>query len=165
MRAARVFRWILRIFVLFLTATMTIVSVLGGLSAVNILNDPNNIEIPSGPLVSNIGNTTNPDEWYISVPFELTNAGYYDLTDLKVGFDITMDNATRPNQTIYSEVKYFGNILHGETLNDAYNASNFIISDIYYNPRFWVNISMSAQYSLNLIYFEVELNNIDISSF
>jgi len=165
MRAARVFRWIMRIFVLFLTATMTVVSVLGGLSAVNILNNPNNIEIPSGPLSSNINITTPTDEWYISVPFKLTNAGYYDLTNLTIGFDITMDNATRPPQLIYTDTQSFGDVLHGETLNDNYNASDFIMPTIYLNPSFTANISISAKYSLGLIYFEVEINNIDISSF
>lgn len=162
MRAARVFRWIVRIFVLFLTGTMTIVSVLGGLSAVYILNNPANIQIPSGPINLEIS-SNNTENWYIEVPFTLTNAGYFDLTDLQISFRVRMQNATE-RQIIFDDDENFGDILHGQTLNDIYNATNFNVDQLIINPSFKVNISISASYSLDLISFNVNLNNIDLGS-
>ncbi|TXT60580.1 MAG: conserved exported protein of unknown function [Promethearchaeota archaeon] len=159
MRAARVFRWIVRIFVLFLTVSMTVLSVLGGLSAVQILNDPNNVQIPSGSLDFNLTST----EPYINVPFRITNAGYYDLTNLTISFKIEMDNATEVSQTIYDDTESFGDILHGETLDGNYNATNFITTDFYFDPTFLANITVSASYSLDLISFEVRLINLNVT--
>ncbi|MHA1197588.1 MAG: hypothetical protein ACTSSM_16040 [Promethearchaeota archaeon] len=59
MRPSRVFRWIVRIFLLILTTCMSVVSFLGSYSAVLILSTPGNINVPSGPIQANL-NITNP---------------------------------------------------------------------------------------------------------
>lgn len=160
MRPARIFRWAVRIFVLFLTTTMSIVSILGGLSAVNILSNSENIQIPYGSI--NEYNITS-DTPYIVVPFSMNNTGYFDLTNLKIGFSIEMKNDTT-STTLYDDKQNFGTVTAGNVLIDNFNAT-FTKPDPIINPEFYANISVSASYSINLISLSANINNVNITSF
>lgn len=186
MRPSRIFRWIVRLFLLVLTLSMTVVSVLGGMSAALILGDNNNIKIPSGPIQSNF-DITDVNSMYLRVPFNITNAGYFDLTNLKIDFKVSMVydhvNLTTPgvNTTtsalIFDKSINFPSILHGKSLNGLFNASSgdgFIISNFPnatididwtktpYAVEFYSNFSLSASYSLDLISFKVSAYNISV---
>lgn len=184
MRPSRIFRWIVRLFLLVLTLSMTVVSILGGMSAALILGDPNNIQIPSGAIDSNF-NITDLDSMYLSFPFEIRNEGYFDLTNLNLEFKVSMVydhvNLTLPgvNTTtsvlIFEKSITFPTILHKTTYNglfsassgDGFLASNFpdVITDIDWTRTphavdFYANFSLSASYSLDLISFSVDAYNI-----
>jgi len=186
MRPSRVFRWIVRLFLLVLTLTMTVVSVLGGMSAALILGDPNNIKIPSGPIQSNF-DITDVNSMYLRVPFNITNAGYFDLTNLKIDFKISMVydhvNLTMPgvNTTtsalIFDKSINFPTIFHRTSFNGLFNASSgdgFIPSNFPnatteidwtktpYAVEFYSNFSVSASYSLDLISFKLDAFNISV---
>ncbi len=91
MRPSRAFRWIVRAFLLVFTLSLSAVSILGGWSAVTILNPgSNDINIPDGDYIVNldIGNSSIE----MIVPFNISNGGVYDLSDIflffkKVRFD------------------------------------------------------------------------------
>jgi hypothetical protein len=139
---------------------MSIVSILGGLSAVNILSNSENIQIPYGSVT--YGNTSATD-YYIVVPFSINNTGYFDLTHLNLGFSIEMKNDTT-SSIIYDETQEFGTITHGSTLIDNFNAT-FTTAEVIINPEFYANISVSASYSINLISFSANLFNVNLSTF
>ena len=189
MRPSRVFRWIVRLFLLVLTLSMTIVSTLGALSAVLILEDPNNIQVPSGPIESNF-DITDLSSMYLRVPFNITNAGYYDLTNLNIEFQISMVydhvNLTLPgvNTTtsvlIFEKSISFPTIIHGTTYNGLFNAASgdgFLPSNFPnatteidwtktpYVAEFYANFSLSASYSLDLISFSVNAFNYSVGHF
>ncbi len=186
MRPSRVFRWIVRLFLLVLTLSMTIVSALGAMSAALILGDPNNIKIPSGPIQSNF-TITDVNSMYLRVPFNITNAGYFDLTNLKIDFKVLMVydhvNLTTPgvNTTtsalIFDKSINFPTILHKTSYNGLFNASSgdgFIVSNFPnatididwtktpYPVEFYSNFSLSASYSLDLISFKVDAFNVSV---
>ena len=167
MRPSRVFRWIVRLFILVLTLSMTIVTVLGGMSAAFILGDPRNIQIRTDLIQAN-----------------------FNLTNLKLDFKISMIydhvNLTTPgvNTTtsalIFDKSIKFPTILHRTTYNGLFNASSgdgFIVSnfpnvttdiDLYRTPHageFFANFSLSASYSLDLISFKVDAYNISVGYF
>lgn len=158
MRPARIFRWAVRILVLFLTATMSIVSVLGGLSAVNLLANPNNIRVPSGPITDY--NLTS-GEPYVVIPFNLTNAGYFDLTDLELEFRI---NNGSESGVVHDGSENYGTITQGETFVNYYNATNLDLDVLIYSSNLFANITVSARYSLNLISFDVNIVNMNVSA-
>ena len=160
MRPARIFRWAVRIFVLFLTASMSIVSILGGLSAVNILSNSKNVQIPYGSI--NDYNITS-DTPYITVPFCINNTGYFDLSNLKVGFSIEMKNDTT-STTLYDDKQSFGTISYGTLFIDNFNAT-FTKPDPIINPEFYANISVSASYSIDLISFSANIYNVNITNY
>ena len=189
MRPSRVFRWIVRLFILVLTLSMTIVTVLGGMSAAFILGDPRNIQIRTDLIQANF-DLTNVNSMYLRVPFNITNAGYFNLTNLKLDFKISMIydhvNLTTPgvNTTtsalIFDKSIKFPTILHRTTYNGLFNASSgdgFIVSnfpnvttdiDLYRTPHageFFANFSLSASYSLDLISFKVDAYNISVGYF
>ena len=185
MRPSRVFRWIVRLFLLVLTLSMTVVSTLGGLSAALILGDPNNIQIPSGVIEFNY-NSTDLSSTYLRVPFQITNAGYYDLTNLNLDFQVSMlydhINYTIPGESttrsvlIFDKLVSFPTIFHGTTYDGLFNASDgdgFLVSnfpdmtdvDMTKTPHaieFYSNFSLSASYSLDLISFSVDAYNISV---
>jgi len=170
MRAARVFRWTVRIFILLLTGTMTAVSVLGGLSAVQILSNPANIQIADDPVVFEF-DLSQPDKTNVSVPFYLNNDGYYSLNGLNIEINITMVyNTTNEEAFIFSKNQTFSDIPAGNFLDSSFDALN---GDGFFPGSFpdsfdvspaelWFNISVSARYSLDLLSFSVNLNNLNL---
>ncbi|MEJ2251182.1 MAG: hypothetical protein P8Y70_17975 [Candidatus Lokiarchaeota archaeon] len=171
MRPSRIFRWIVRIFILFLTTTMSAVTIVGGISAVNILKNPGNIAIPSGTVYGSL-NISNPSGMYLEIPYNITNAGYYDLTDLSFRLKIYMIyNVTRIKTMIFDETIPFPDVIHGQTLSDTYNATAFIVSnipdpskiDFGENIDFTGDFTFRATYCLGLLSFVVNIYNQSLS--
>ena len=186
MRPSRVFRWIVRIFLLILTTCMSVVSFLGGYSAVLILSTPGNINVPSGPIQANL-NITNPSGMYLIIPFNITNAGYFDLTELTLDFKIAMRydhvNLTGTGQNItttrliFDKFEVFPPILSGQTYSNNFTATGgdgFIPSnfpnatteiDWYKKPyavEYFANFTVSGMYSLDLLGFRFTLTNFSV---
>ena len=94
MRPSRVFRGIFRIFIFLLTISVTIVSILGGLSAILILSDQNNLGVDPDAAEFNldINNVTLAiDNIDFTLPFNLTNAGYFDMENLELSIQIALN--------------------------------------------------------------------------
>ncbi|MFX0060137.1 MAG: hypothetical protein ACFE8J_17710 [Candidatus Heimdallarchaeota archaeon] len=184
MRPSRVFRWIVRMFLFLLTLSMTVVSILGCLSAVMILGNMNeNIKIPAGPPSANF-DITNPSSMNITIPFNITNAGYFDLTSLIIDVKISMTfgNASTPtnettNAVVFDKAQIFPNIIRGQTYSGVFfgNSSDFIEAnfpnatteiDWFRTPalEFSGNFTLSAYYSLDLIAFTFGINNVTLGT-
>ncbi|KKN28433.1 hypothetical protein LCGC14_0854340 [marine sediment metagenome] len=179
MRASRVFRLIFRIFILILTTSVTLVTVLGGLSAVLILDPTSeNIGIDTDEVDFNIdidllGGVVN--EFNFTLPFNITNAGYFDLHDLEMRFVMGVRyehiNLTVPGQNdtvtakIFEKTHIYGTILKGATENYVFkgNFTDFISVNFpdlqtevnwYRSPQpaleFVANFTVSLVYSLGL---------------
>ena len=174
MRPSRVFRLLFRIFVSLLTLSITVVSLLGFLSAVTILSNPNNIRVNPGDF--DLQYSIFPLNINFTLPFNLTNAGYFDLENLNLKIDLAMNyshvdgggpgvNETRVIN-IFNKSQYFGNIPQGAT--GTYNYTG-LFSDFYFPPPaefnftssvdwyrgtpailFYANFTISLDYSLGL---------------
>ena len=192
MRPSRVFRLIFRIFILLLTISMTVVAVLGGLSAVLILSNPNNIQVDPGSAEFNLDvNFTGGYVYNINftLPFNITNAGYFDMENLEVSVQIALNyshidgggpgvNVTR-SVKILSHNMTFGDILKGTTGNFVFfgNYSNFIIGNFpnmlteinwFRGPpalEFYANFSISLDYSLGMHSLAINAINLAVGSF
>ncbi len=186
MRISRVFRWSVRIFLLILTLSLTGVSILGSMSAFAILENPDNVNVPSGPISANL-NISDVNSMYLQVPFNVSNVGFFDLTNLKIEFSIAMiydhvnltgtgENVTT-STNIFNKAINFPPIPHGQSYNGLFNAAsgdgflpaNFpnITTEIdwYKTPHaieFYADFIFSASYSLDLISFTVKLFNITV---
>lgn len=183
-RPSRVFRWVIRGFLLIFTLSLSAVSLLGGFSAMTILNpDVQNVNIPDGDITANF-NITNPSGMYINVPFNISNSGVYDLTDIQLSFQIAMTygNAlTLLNDTttviIFYKKQFFGSIAQGVTLKAVLTGtgSDFVnLPDpstevdwtrTPYPLEFYANLTFSASYSLNLYTFSVNIINLNAGHF
>ncbi len=181
MRISRVFRWTIRIFLLVFTLSLSAVSLLGGFSAMTIF-DPSvqNINIPDGDITSNF-DITNPSAMYINVPYNISNPGVYDLTNITLSFQVylTYGNASTPlNETttviIFDKEELIGTIAHGDFLKSNFTGTasdGFIIDNLpdpltevdwYRTPyalEFHASLKFSASYSLNLYTFKVNIIN------
>jgi len=185
MRPSRIFRWIVRIFLLVFSLSLSAVSLLGGFSAVTVLDpDSYNIAIPDEseyPVSANF-NISNPSGMFINIPFNISNVGVYNLNEIVIGFQIrmTFGNASTPlNDTttveILNENHEFGNIAHGDTLKANFTATNFVnIPDPStevdwtrspYVLEFYAGFTFSAWYSLNLYRFTVHVVNFSIGHY
>ena len=177
MRPSRVFRIIFRIFIFLLTISITLVSILGGLSAALILTTPDTIEVDTAnaDFDLQINNTTFVIEAFnFTLPFNLTNAGYFDLENLNLTINIEINyshvdyptpgvNTTRQVQ-IFTKSEIFGTIRKGTkgTFSFTGDLSNFNIGvlpnfttevDWYRGPpaiEFYANLIISLDYSLGL---------------
>ncbi len=166
MRASRVFRLIFRIFILILTTSVTLVTVLGIMSAGLIL-DPNseNIGIDTDNVDFNIdidlmGGSVN--EFNFTLPFNITNAGYFDLHDLNMSFVMGVRyehiNLTIPGQNdtvtakIFEKTHIYGTVLKGTTENYIF-LGNFtdLISANFPNLQTEVNWYRSPQSALEFV--------------
>ncbi len=161
MRPARVFRWIVRIFILILTASMSLVSILGGMSAVNILGDSNNIQVPYGSV--SFYHTGPLAGWNLTVPFLINNTGYFDLTSFEIGISIEMSYNLSLNEIIFNGNQNFDDIPNGEILVDFFFITGFTKSyPLTGPPSFNCDITASGSYSLNLISFEIHILNYNL---
>ena len=180
-RYSRLFRWIVRGFLLVFTLSLSAVSLLGGFSAMTILNpEVNNINIPDGDITANFDITT-PSGMFINVPFNISNSGVYDLTEIKLRFQVAMtyDDASTPlNDTttvkIFDKEQFFGTVSRGVTLKanlTGLGSDGFIFTNLpdpstevdwYRAPyalEFYASLKFSASYSLNLYTFKVNIIN------
>jgi hypothetical protein len=187
MRPSRIFRWIVRIFLLVFTLSLSAVSLLGGFSAVTVLDpDSYNINIPDGPVSANL-DISDPNNMNITVPFNISNVGVYDLKEITLGFQIRMtygNSSTPTNETttieIFNKQHEFGDILHGAFLKDDFTGSGsdgFFVSTIQqaetevdwtrtpYAVEFYASFTFSAWYSLNLYKFTVYVANFSLGHF
>lgn len=185
MRPSRIFRWIVRIFLLVFTLALSGVSLLGGFSAVTILDpDSYNVNIPDGPIVANFDITNKPN-MSISVPFNITNVGVYDLDEITLSFQIGViyGDTSKPlnatsNVRIFDKTVNFGTVPHGQLLKNTFSglgADGFILPNIP-DPvdvdttrtpdlEFHANFTFSAMYSLQLYQFTVNLINYSLGVF
>jgi len=181
-RPSRIFRTIVRVFLLVFTLSLSAVGFLGGFSAVTILDpDSYNINVPDGPVVANLS-ITDPSSMQIIIPFNITNAGFYDLTNIELSLQVSMTYGSVPDGNATTTVKifdlsqFFGTVAHGEFLKSAINGSitegfilpnipsiaNVDISRTPYIAEFYGNLTFSASYSLNLYTFTTTILNYSI---
>ncbi len=176
---------------------MSAVSILGGLSAVQILggqdttitgigdpfdpagaqNNRNNIAFPYILNLTEYGLPFNIDieenivdaliagnlsDLYISIPFKIRNAGYFDLSEFTLGIAITMFNGTGVGDRGVIHISFipfgllYGAIAPQQTFIAKYNITNFAPVTVT-NPtvKFYIDVYFSASYSLDLIHFNV----------
>ncbi|MFX1256708.1 MAG: hypothetical protein ACFFAN_02530 [Promethearchaeota archaeon] len=152
MRYPQLFKIIIRVILLSITLSLSFVSFLGGLSALMILSDEDNIKIPDGDTESNLedileeirdevkadmgslirfmwwDNITDRlvEDFEFEIPFKIKNVGYFDLEDLytRVIIDMVYEDVDGDEQSaeIYDKEKEWGDIERGKTLRDKYEA-------------------------------------------
>ncbi|MHA1439702.1 MAG: hypothetical protein ACTSPD_19195 [Promethearchaeota archaeon] len=180
MRTSRLFRFIVRFIILLLTIMMSIVSLLGGLSAVLILGNDENIVIPDGEISGNLSlNATANDNMSIEVPFKIVNAGFFDLTGLTINFVIRMEyeiNFTHESfeYEIFNKETKFDDIEAGDTLEDSFigDPEDFNVDDVIPDlpiintttVHYYADIILDAKYSIELLAFHVEINNFELDA-
>ncbi len=192
MRPSRVFRLIFRIFIFLLTISVTIVSILGGLSAFIILLDQNNIGVDPDAAEFNldINNATGAiDNIDFTLPFNLTNAGYFDMENLELSIQIALNyshvdypapgvNTTRQIQ-IFTKSQNFGTILKGTT--GFFNFTGLLVDfnvgvfpnfttevDWLRGPpaiEFYANLTISLDYSIGLHSLTIGILNLLVGGF
>ena len=186
MRPSRIFRWVVRIFLLVFTLALSGVSLLGGFSAVTVLDpDSYNVNIPdeSSESIQFNFNIYNIPATSITIPFNITNVGVYDLDNIILSFQIGVifGNASTPtnettNNLIFDKTVNYGSVPHGQVLKDEFSGlgtDGFILTnipepievDINRTPdlTFHANFTFSAMYSLQLYKFTVNLINYSLA--
>ena len=186
MRASRLFRLIARLLLLILASTMSLVSFLGGYSAVLILSDEDNIDFDYSykGLILDINDTT----LEFRVEFKFKNVGYFDLEDLELELEVYVryyHEDYLPGKSVRREIKAyegeedFGDCESGQTLRDNFKIqrSDILcdIKDIRNNydenppgnePIVEIiakDIIITGKYSLNLIKFRVEIDKYKVT--
>ena len=181
MRPSRVFRLLFRIFIALLTLSVTMVSILGGLSAVMILSDRDNVQIDFDNIEFNY-NIAPPDANF-SLPFKVNNTGYFDIEDLEIDLEIFLNyssimlgNDTRAIK-IFNKTQPLGDIPQGEIAdfiffgdNNSFSYPVWIVPDINllrvpHIFEFYANITVSLDYSLGLHSLSITLVNYYIDGF
>ena len=186
MRTERAIRLIARLFLLILASTMSLVSFLGGYSAVLILSDEDNIDLDN----SYTGNVldVNDTTMVFKVEFKFKNVGYFDLEDLELELELYIryyHENYLPGKSIRRDIKVyegdddFGDCESGQTLRDNFKIerSDILcnITDIYNNidrnppdnePIVEIiakDVIITGKYSLNLIKFRVEIDKYTVA--
>ncbi|MFW9894985.1 MAG: hypothetical protein ACFFD7_04195 [Candidatus Thorarchaeota archaeon] len=186
MRASRVFRLIFRIFIYLLTISVTTVSFLGLMSAINIFSpNSNNIGIDEVNREFNIKfDIGGLQDVNFTQPFNITNAGYFDIENFMIRIELAM-NYTHVNVTpgvngtrtvkIFDESINFGKVPRGQTgiFNftglytdfDVGIIPNITQIDIFKTPpilEFYANFTISLDYSFGMHSIAINILNIKI---
>ncbi|MFX0071392.1 MAG: hypothetical protein ACFFAO_09915 [Candidatus Hermodarchaeota archaeon] len=184
MRPSRIFRLVVRIFLLLLASSMSLVSFLGGYSAVLILTNEDNIDIDLdttgeiSPFANNFS---------LELKIEFHNQGYYDLEDLELELELNIvylwinktgnnDNVTT-TETLFDYDKDLGTTLAGDVLKKKIeieyedlevNMMALATRIDLNNPRIDFEaeeIKIKAKYSLGLLKFKVVLEDFDLGEY
>ncbi|MFX1343494.1 MAG: hypothetical protein ACFFAI_00190 [Promethearchaeota archaeon] len=163
------------------------VSILGGLSAVMILSNRDNLQIDLDNADFNISvniTTFQIENINFSLPFKVNNTGYFDIENLELELDLYLNYSSiaAGNNTvaikILNKTQALGDIPRGEIGdfvffgdNSSFNYLAFPpMSDI--NPfrlphilEFYANITVSLDYSLGLHSLAITLENYFIEGF
>jgi len=186
MSASRVFRLLFRIFISLLTLSVTIVSILGGMSAVMILTNPNNIGIDTANADFNLDyDLGGLHDANFTLPFNITNAGYFDIENFQLSVELAMNyshvdyptpgvNGTKTVK-IFEKSQNFGTIPKGLTGNFNFTglfgdflAGNFPnMSDIdVFKPlpllEFYANFTISLDYSLGMHSISIYVRDLQV---
>ena len=192
MRPSRVFRLLFRLFILLLMLSVTVVAFLGGLSAVMILSNQDNFGIDTGNAEFNIdfnNSTLEIENINFSLPFNLTNVGYFDLENLQLGIQLGLNyshidgggpgvNVTRVVK-ILERTQNFGDITKGLTGdfiifgdNSSFLHANFpdLVTEIdwFRGPpplEFYANFTISLDYSLGMHSLSITIINVFVGDF
>ena len=180
MRTSRAFRLIIRFFLLLLASSMSLVSFLGGYSALLILGNEDNINLDidfeGDPFLD-------PTNFEIDIEFEIYNMGYFDLEDLNIEIRLNLVydyvNLTGDGRNItqyvkiYEDDKSFRTIEAGQKKKNSITIEpddllkvNFteiaLYSDKTRDPVIEFvagEIVITAKYSLGLLSFKVKIED------
>ena len=182
MRYSRLVRLIARLFLLILASTMSLVSFLGGYSALLILSDEDNIDLD----VAFEGDLTpaNFQKFEVKIEFEVYNEGYFDLEDLEIELKLYMVYVNKSNDVligleIYDGDKSFSTIPAGEKkknkividIEDLLEevpdlAKRVLEADPAKELAFTAeDITIKAKYSLGLIAFKIKIDEMDLGDY
>ena len=192
MRPSRVFRLLVRIFISLLFLSVTVVAFLGGLSAVMILSNQDNFGIDTDNAEFNLdinNSTFELENVNFSLPFNITNAGYFDLENLQLGIQLGLNyshidgggpgvNETRLVK-ILERTQNFGDIPKGLIGNFNFfgDNSSFLHAnfpdpiteiDWFRGPpalEFYANLTISLDYSIGMHSLTITIINIFVSDF
>ena len=155
----RITRTVLKVLILFIQISLTLVSVLGTLSSFLITSSPNNIYVGT-PIIDAGGTSLN-----VTVPFGINNTGLYDFTNMTLDVSLKFYNISENPNTI---IKYLGvndPLITIEAGDNYYDTSTLIFTGIDItdvgNPALWeitLIIKIESLYSLDLISFLINLN-------
>ncbi|MBN1800249.1 MAG: hypothetical protein JW891_02010 [Candidatus Lokiarchaeota archaeon] len=160
MRKSRIVKLILTIVLLFFTLSLSIVSVLAGISAVNILGNPNNVQLVGAPDPD--FSDSNPNNWQVSIQFYINNDGYFDLTRLSFSLSMSYYNGSSEGTEILSVSQNYPNIPSGRDLLTWFNItgvevpSGFIVTS---GMQFKGDMTLSGRYSLDMLEFRAVFTN------
>ncbi|MFX1274945.1 MAG: hypothetical protein ACFFBP_03695 [Promethearchaeota archaeon] len=165
MRKARIFRLVVRLFLLTFTVSLSIVSALAGWSAVNILMNEDNIRVDMDNIVTHL-DPSDIGNWYVYIPFNITNDGYFDLNafTITISIDMYYNASYTESARILSHSTLPVDIRRGDTYPGGLNATNFNTIPVFdpgYTPYVLIDLILSGYYSLNLLSFDVVFENIN----
>jgi len=189
MRTARLIRLIARLFLLILASTMSLVSFLGGYSALLILGDEDNIELDvdfstGGYLDPAV--VDNPLEFGINIEFKIYNEGYFDLEDLRIEMELWMiyhEDVDKNGESEPISIRIYRGDKSFSTIEAGKEKKNKIKIDIYdlavinwshieanadRNKKVYFeayDIEISAKYSLGLIAFRVVIDKMELEGY
>ncbi|MBA7495677.1 hypothetical protein ES702_06266 [subsurface metagenome] len=167
MGVSKICRIAFRIALYVMTISLTLTGLFGGLSAVAVFSDfSENVKIPSGPITAQL-NFSEPMR--LVIPFNLTNAGYFPLDELRIGIAINMTYNVSLSHIIMQKEQVYPEIGAGVEFEGNFTATDESFSipsgdiDIFHPPTFTMNLNISAYYTFRLLFFGLELKNIPLS--
>jgi len=167
---------------------VTVVSILGGMSAVMILTNPNNIGIDTSNADFNLDYNITTGVLHdanFTMPFNITNTGYFDIENFQLQVELSLNYSHIDHPTpgvngtktvkIFEKSQYFGNVLKGSTGNFNFTGlfSNFFagafpnmtVIDVFKAPpifEFYANLTISLDYSLGMHSLSINIRNIKV---
>jgi len=188
MRPSRVFRLTFRIFIALLTLSVTMVSILGGLSAVLIIKDyEDNIQIDFDNAEFNLYvniTTLKIENINFSLPFKLNNTGFFDIENLELELELFLNYSaiSEMNDTksvkILNKTQNLGDIQSGEIgdfvffgENSSFIYPNFpAVLDINWFRvphalEFYANFTVSLDYSIGMHSLSITILNTKVGDY
>jgi len=107
----KIVRLVMKIIIAFITLSVALTSIVGGISVVLIVSDiENNFQIDESDIQANFGASGNN----ISFSLNFTNDGYFAFENFTVSLKIEMENKTSADEIIFLDRELYQNTLEGK---------------------------------------------------
>jgi hypothetical protein len=168
MGVSKILRILFRIVLFVITISLSLTSLLGGLSAVMIFsNFDENIDIKTDE--AELKNFNNPALAEFVLPFSINNTGYFPLEGLELRIELEL---------IYDEDKIADFMDHSTTIDavimplQSYDGTFTAGADSFtfhpeINPwqlenKIYVSVEVGAYYSFRMLHFEADIDRFDV---
>ncbi len=156
----RITRTVLKVIILFIQISLTLVSALGTLSSFLITSSPHNIYVDT-PIINTVSNSTID----VTVPFGINNTGLYDFTNMSLDVTLKFYNISEDPNTILKHLGGNNSPITIEAGENYYDVTTLAFTGVdttdVGNPALWeitLIINITSFYSLDLILFTINLN-------
>ncbi|MHA1268457.1 MAG: hypothetical protein ACTSPY_01600 [Candidatus Helarchaeota archaeon] len=149
-------RLIVKLFLIFITLCLTLVSIISGVSIGLLFSSPDNIYLDMNNMAISMNNT----KMEIGIPYAINNLGFYDINNMRIYYNISAFNSTDRFHLTEGESlvgSFPARIIINSSINITANMSREVNHTLWSTWKIDLDVEMQVRglYALDLMNFVI----------